>query len=58
MHNKLICNLYAFLCWQNFIFFVKSGCFKTEPRTDFSFHSNGRGRAVTSMVVQILFGLQ
>jgi hypothetical protein len=26
MHGKLICNLYALLCWQNFIL-AKSGCY-------------------------------
>jgi hypothetical protein len=23
MHSKLVCNLYALLCWQNFIFVKK-----------------------------------
>jgi hypothetical protein len=29
MYGKLICNLYAFLCWQNFIL-VKSGCYSSS----------------------------
>jgi hypothetical protein len=27
---NLICNLYALLCWQNFIL-AKSGCYKPTP---------------------------
>jgi hypothetical protein len=30
MHGKLICNLYAFLCWQNFIF-CKKWVLQTYP---------------------------
>jgi hypothetical protein len=30
MHGKLICNLYALLCWQNFIL-AKSGCYIRPP---------------------------
>jgi hypothetical protein len=30
MHDKLICNLYALLCWQNFIF-VKLGVTNLPP---------------------------
>jgi hypothetical protein len=34
MHGKLICNLYALLCWQKFIL-VKSGCYRSPPWTSF-----------------------
>jgi hypothetical protein len=30
MHDKLICNLYALLYWQNFIL-VKCGCYNPTP---------------------------
>jgi hypothetical protein len=42
MHGKLICNLYALLCWQNFIL-VKCGCYivlAKFPITRFSMLSN------------------
>jgi hypothetical protein len=29
MHGKLICNLYALLCWQNFIL-ANSGCYTQQ----------------------------
>jgi hypothetical protein len=30
MHNNSICNLYALLCWQNFIL-PKIGCYNMPP---------------------------
>jgi hypothetical protein len=36
MHGKLICNLYALLCWQNFIL-VKSGCYNSKLSNHFSY---------------------
>jgi hypothetical protein len=32
MYGKLICILYALLCWQNFIL-VKSGCYKAPTQS-------------------------
>jgi hypothetical protein len=32
MYNKLICKLYALLCWQNFIL-VKSECYRYRVLT-------------------------
>jgi hypothetical protein len=33
MYGKLICNLYALLCWQNFIL-VNSGCYRFPASED------------------------